>query len=259
MPGDRLWPLLAPYASSWAPGNAPGRLWDTGPRLSGRPLRPGRCARARGGRHPPCRPGRRGGRRARRGGGGGPSCTAGSGRHVGRPRLRLRVAGPHRRPCAPPGRLASSAGVIPQVLLPGPEPVVDGAAGPGARTGTVGGQPERVLDGRIVGGHGQVAGVAPARRPRPPQQPPVDAPDVARLAARRSRPPARAARPGPPTRRGPGCAARAGACRGGRRCAPACRPPDARQTEGPRRSVEHGNDHELDAQVRAEPDARPAG
>jgi gamma-glutamylcyclotransferase (GGCT)/AIG2-like uncharacterized protein YtfP len=30
MPGDRLWPLLAPYASSWAPGNAPGRLWDTG-------------------------------------------------------------------------------------------------------------------------------------------------------------------------------------------------------------------------------------
>jgi len=30
IPGDRLWPVLAPYASSWAPATAAGRLWDTG-------------------------------------------------------------------------------------------------------------------------------------------------------------------------------------------------------------------------------------
>ncbi len=30
MPGEPLWPALAPYAVSWEPGTAPGRLWDTG-------------------------------------------------------------------------------------------------------------------------------------------------------------------------------------------------------------------------------------
>ena len=30
MPGERLWPALAPYAVSWEAGTAPGRLWDTG-------------------------------------------------------------------------------------------------------------------------------------------------------------------------------------------------------------------------------------
>src|SRR5215207_6532119 len=29
MPGDRLWPVLAPYAQSWESGVAAGRLWDT--------------------------------------------------------------------------------------------------------------------------------------------------------------------------------------------------------------------------------------
>ena len=30
MPGEALWPALAPYARSWVPVTAPGRLWDTG-------------------------------------------------------------------------------------------------------------------------------------------------------------------------------------------------------------------------------------
>ncbi len=30
MPGERLWPELAPFALSWAEASAPGRLWDTG-------------------------------------------------------------------------------------------------------------------------------------------------------------------------------------------------------------------------------------
>lgn len=30
MPGEPLWPVLAPYALSWEPAVADGRLWDTG-------------------------------------------------------------------------------------------------------------------------------------------------------------------------------------------------------------------------------------
>jgi gamma-glutamylcyclotransferase (GGCT)/AIG2-like uncharacterized protein YtfP len=30
MPGEPLWPTLAPYAASWRRATAPGRLWDTG-------------------------------------------------------------------------------------------------------------------------------------------------------------------------------------------------------------------------------------
>ena len=30
MPGEPLWPVLAPYASSWEDAVAAGRLWDTG-------------------------------------------------------------------------------------------------------------------------------------------------------------------------------------------------------------------------------------
>jgi gamma-glutamylcyclotransferase (GGCT)/AIG2-like uncharacterized protein YtfP len=30
MPGEALWPALAPFAVSWEPASAPGRLWDTG-------------------------------------------------------------------------------------------------------------------------------------------------------------------------------------------------------------------------------------
>ena len=30
MPGEPLWPTLAPYATSWEPATAAGELWDTG-------------------------------------------------------------------------------------------------------------------------------------------------------------------------------------------------------------------------------------
>ena len=30
MPGEPLWPMLAPYVASWQPVTASGRLWDTG-------------------------------------------------------------------------------------------------------------------------------------------------------------------------------------------------------------------------------------
>ena len=30
MPGEPLWPALEPYAASWQPVTARGRLWDTG-------------------------------------------------------------------------------------------------------------------------------------------------------------------------------------------------------------------------------------
>jgi len=30
MPGEPLWPALAPYAASWGPATARGRIWDTG-------------------------------------------------------------------------------------------------------------------------------------------------------------------------------------------------------------------------------------
>ena len=30
MPGEPLWPALEPYAASWEPATAAGRLWDTG-------------------------------------------------------------------------------------------------------------------------------------------------------------------------------------------------------------------------------------
>ncbi len=30
MPGEPLWPALAPYAASWARATARGRVWDTG-------------------------------------------------------------------------------------------------------------------------------------------------------------------------------------------------------------------------------------
>lgn len=30
MPGEPLWPVLLPYASSWRPATAAGRMWDTG-------------------------------------------------------------------------------------------------------------------------------------------------------------------------------------------------------------------------------------
>jgi gamma-glutamylcyclotransferase (GGCT)/AIG2-like uncharacterized protein YtfP len=30
MPGEPLWPALEPYAASWTPVTARGRLWDTG-------------------------------------------------------------------------------------------------------------------------------------------------------------------------------------------------------------------------------------
>lgn len=30
LPGQPLWPALAPYATSWEPASAPGSLWDTG-------------------------------------------------------------------------------------------------------------------------------------------------------------------------------------------------------------------------------------
>lgn len=30
MPGERRWPMLAPYAASWRTATARGRLWDTG-------------------------------------------------------------------------------------------------------------------------------------------------------------------------------------------------------------------------------------
>lgn len=30
MPGCERWPLLSPYAASWRPSTARGRLWDTG-------------------------------------------------------------------------------------------------------------------------------------------------------------------------------------------------------------------------------------
>jgi len=30
MPGQPLWPVLAPHAESWLPATARGRLWDTG-------------------------------------------------------------------------------------------------------------------------------------------------------------------------------------------------------------------------------------
>ncbi len=30
MPGEALWPALAPYAVSWEQATAPGHLWDTG-------------------------------------------------------------------------------------------------------------------------------------------------------------------------------------------------------------------------------------
>jgi gamma-glutamylcyclotransferase (GGCT)/AIG2-like uncharacterized protein YtfP len=30
MPGEALWPALEPYATSWEPATAGGRLWDTG-------------------------------------------------------------------------------------------------------------------------------------------------------------------------------------------------------------------------------------
>ena len=30
MPGEALWPALAPYARSWTAATAPGALWDTG-------------------------------------------------------------------------------------------------------------------------------------------------------------------------------------------------------------------------------------
>lgn len=29
-PGEARWPLLRPFARSWQPATAPGRLWDTG-------------------------------------------------------------------------------------------------------------------------------------------------------------------------------------------------------------------------------------
>lgn len=30
MPGQPRWPALLPYAASWRPATAPGRMWDTG-------------------------------------------------------------------------------------------------------------------------------------------------------------------------------------------------------------------------------------